>query len=79
MLVQNPATFEAATKIDIHMGTILGHTWYGKGLKKLKSKVKNPYYISYCRDDVVGGDIGPVPIELGKATKKYWTCRGAHF
>ena len=52
---------------------ILAHMRYRKGSKKPKNKGKNPYYIPYHRADVVGGDAGPVPMELGKTTLKYWT------
>ena len=60
------------------MGIILAHSWYGKGLKKPKGKDKKPYYIPYHRSDVVGGDAGQVPMELGKTTLRFWTCRGPH-
>ena len=39
--------FEAAAKIVAYMGKVLDHTWYRKGLKKAKSKGKNPYYVLY--------------------------------
>ena len=78
-LVQYPATFEVATEIVDHVGTILAHTQYGKGLKKPKSKGQNPYYIPYHRADVVGADAGPVSMELGKTTLKYWTFGGPHY
>ena len=71
--------FEAAAEIADWMGMILAHTWYGKGLKKPRSKAKDPYYIQYHRADVVGGDAGPVPMELGKIILKYWTCGGPHY
>ena len=79
MLVQHPATFETAAEITAHVSTILAHFWYSKELKKSKSKGKYPYYITYHCANVAGGDAGPVPMELGKATLKYWTCRGPHF
>ena len=88
VLVQCPATFEAAAEIADHVGTMpLGkgskkpkNMWYGKGLKKPKNKGKNPCYIPYHCTDVVGGDAGPVPMELGKTTLKCWTCaRGPHY
>ena len=50
-----------------------------KGSKNLKSKGKNPYYILYHHADVVGGDSGPVSMELSKTTLKYWTCKGPHY
>ena len=78
VLVQCPATFEATVEIVDCEGTILAHTWYGKGLKKPKNKGKNPYHIPYnCT--YVGGDAGTVRIELGKITLKYWTWRGPHY
>ena len=77
--VQCPAIFEAAAEIAAHIGMILAHTQYGKGSEKPKHDGKNPYYISYHCVDVVGGDIGIVPMELGKTALKYWTCRGPHF
>ena len=58
---------------------ILAYMWYGEGLKKPKNKGKNPYYILYHHDDVVGGDTGPVPMELGKTTLKCWTYGGPHY
>ena len=79
MLVQCPTMFEVATETADRMGTILAHTWYKKGLKKPKSKGKNPYYIPYHRADVAGGDAGPVPMELCKTTLKCWTSRGLHY
>ena len=63
--------FEAAAEIVDHVGMILVHTQYGKRLKKPKNKGKNPYYIPYHLADVVGGDAGQVPMELGKTTLKY--------
>ena len=54
---------------------ILVHMQYEKGSKKPKSKGKNPNYIPYHHADVVGGDAGPVPIELDKTILKYWTLR----
>ena len=71
MLVQCPAISEAAAKIAAHIGTILAHTQYGKGLKKPKSKGKNSYYMLYHYAAVLGGNAGPVPLKLGKATLKY--------
>ena len=71
--------FAAAAEIADCVGTIPAHSWYGKGLKKPKSKGKNPYYIPYHRADVVGGDAGPVPMELSKTTLKYWTCGGLYY
>ena len=56
--------FEAAMEIYDCVGMILAYTQYGSGLKKSKNKDKNLYYILYHRADVVGGDTGPVPIEL---------------
>ena len=79
VFVQFPAIFEAATEIGDHMGTILAHAWYGKGSKKPKSKGKNPYYIPYHHDNMAGGDAGPVPMELGKITLKFWTCGGPNY
>ena len=68
VLIKHPAIFEAAGEIADHIGMILAHTQFGKGLKKTKSKGKNPYYILYHHADVVGGDTGLVPMELGKTT-----------
>ena len=62
--------FEATAEFANHMGMILAHTRYGKELKKPKSKGKKPYYISYQHFDVVGDDIGPIPMELVKITLK---------
>ena len=70
MLAQCPATFKADAKMAALVGTILAHTRYGKGLKKPKSKGKNPYYIPYYCTDVVVGDAGPIPMELSKTTLK---------
>ena len=71
--------FEMATEIADYMGMILAHTWYGKGLKNPKSKGKNLCYIPYRHADVVGGDAGPLPMELGKTTLNCRTCRGLHY
>ena len=79
VLVQCPENFEAAAEIAAHIGTILANTPYGKGSKKPKNKGRNPYYLPYHRDDVVGGDAGPVPMELGKTMPKCWTCRSLHY
>ena len=78
LLVQHPAIFEAATRIADHAGKILAHTWYGKGSEKPKIKGKNPYNTLYHCADVVGGDTGPFPMELGKTTLKWWTYGGLH-
>ena len=71
--------FESAMEIPDHVGTIFSHMRYGKGLKKPRNKGKNPYYILYHHDDVVGCDAGSVPMELGRTTLKYWTCGGLHY
>ena len=71
--------FEAAVEIADHIGTILAHTWYGKGSKKPKNKGKNPHCIPYHRGDVAVGDAGPIPMELGKTILKCWICRGPHY
>ena len=71
--------FQAAVETTDSVGTILTHTWYGKGMKKPKNKGKNPCYILYHRTDVVGGDTGPVSMELGKTTLKCWTFKSPHY
>ena len=62
--------FEVAAKTTAHVSTILAHMWYKKGSKKPKNKGKNPYYLPYHHADVVGGDAGPVPTEVGKTIFK---------
>ena len=71
--------FEAAVEIAGCVGTILAHMRYGKGMKKLKSKDKNPSCILYHRADVASGDAVPVPMELGKTTLKCWTFGGLNY
>ena len=71
--------FQAAAELADHIGTIIAHMRYVKGLKKPKNKGKNPYYNPYHCADVVGGDSGPAPMELGKNTLRCCSCEGLHY